>query len=96
MVMYTGIWYLVMSLAAFILYGRDKGLARRHRWRIPEKVLLCVGFFGGSPGALLGMRCFRHKTRHWYFWAVNILGLIWQAGLLLFLMMYSNDGMVSA
>lgn len=84
MLMYVGIACLAMSLAAFILYGRDKRLAKRRQWRIPEKVLLWVGFLGGSPGALLGMHCFRHKTRHWYFWAVNIAGLIWQGGLLAF------------
>ena len=26
-----------------------------------------VALLGGTPGALLGMWTFRHKTRHWYF-----------------------------
>ena len=30
-------------------------------------VLLSVGFFGGAVGALLGMKLFRHKTKHWKF-----------------------------
>ena len=65
-----------MSIVAFILYGVDKRKAKREAWRIPEAVLLGWGFFGGACGALCGMKVFRHKTKHWYFWAVNILGLI--------------------
>lgn len=71
----------VMSLVAFILYVVDKKKAQKGAWRIPESVLLGWGFFGGSIGALFAMRKFRHKTKHWYFWAVNILGLIWQIAL---------------
>ncbi len=74
-------YMLVMSLVAFILYGRDKGLAKRGARRTPEKTLLGVGFFGGAVGALFGMQTFRHKTKHWYFYAVNILGLILQLAL---------------
>ncbi len=84
-----GMYYLlfcaVMSLTAFIFYGRDKMLAREHKWRTPEKILLSLGFFGGSLGALLGMRLFRHKTKHWYFWAVNAAGLLWQAAVCIIL-----------
>ncbi|MBQ9746586.1 MAG: DUF1294 domain-containing protein [Clostridia bacterium] len=65
-----------MSIVAFILYGVDKNKAKRGVWRIPEAVLLGWGFFGGAVGALCAMKAFRHKTKHWYFWAVNILGLI--------------------
>ena len=67
-----------LSAAAFIAYGADKSKARRGAWRIPEKVLLGLSFFGGAAGGLCGVLLFRHKTRHWYFWAVNVLGLLWQ------------------
>ena len=50
-----------------LLYGADKAKARRGAWRIPEHVLLGCGICGGALGALLGMRLFHHKTRHWYF-----------------------------
>ena len=76
-----GIFLAVLSAVAFILYGVDKSRAKRGAWRIPEKVLLGLSFFGGAVGGVLGMAAFRHKTRHWYFWAVNILGLLWQAAL---------------
>ena len=65
-----------MSIVSFILYGVDKRKAKREAWRIPEAVLLGWGFFGGACGALCAMKFFRHKTKHWYFWAINILGLI--------------------
>ena len=78
-------FYIVMSLLALFLYGRDKKKAKRRKWRIPESVLLGVGFFGGAVGALLGMKLFRHKTKHGYFWIVGTLGVAWQAVLAVYL-----------
>ncbi len=65
-----------------LLYGADKAKARRGAWRIPERVLLGCGICGGALGALLGMRLFRHKTRHWYFTAINTAALLAWAALL--------------
>lgn len=61
--------YLVIAnLAAFFLMGRDKKLAKKENARrIPEKALFLSAILGGSVGAIVGMRFFRHKTRHWYF-----------------------------
>ncbi len=75
----------VMSIAAYILYAADKRKAQKKRWRTPESVLLGTGFFGGAIGALLAMQLCRHKTKHWYFWSVNLLGLLWQTALAVFL-----------
>ena len=66
-----GAFIFLMSMIAFILYGVDKRKAKKEMWRIPEAVLLNFGFFGGAIGALLGMKMFRHKTKHWYFWFFN-------------------------
>lgn len=76
---------LFMSILAFVLYFGDKKKAQRKKWRIKESTLLSLGLFGGAIGALAGMKLFRHKTKHWYFWAVNIIGLIWQTAVLLLL-----------
>ena len=42
----------------------DKLKAKRGAWRIPEATLLAVAAAGGSIGSLIGMKLFRHKTRH--------------------------------
>ena len=77
--------FAVLSLAALFLYAADKRRAKRKKWRVSESVLLSVGFLGGAVGALAAMKLFRHKTKHWYFWAVNLLGLAWQIGAVILL-----------
>lgn len=57
-------YLILMNLIAFALYGIDKRRAKQGAWRISEYTLLLVALLGGSLGALLGMRYFRHKTRH--------------------------------
>lgn len=56
-----------MNVLAFCLMGEDKRRARRGLWRIPEKNLFLAAACFGGIGGMLGMRVFRHKTRHWYF-----------------------------
>ncbi len=71
--------YLVLlSLIAFIAYGVDKKKAKSGKWRTKEKTLLLLSFLGGAFGGYPAMLIFRHKTKgeHWYFTAVNLLGLI--------------------
>jgi uncharacterized membrane protein YsdA (DUF1294 family) len=75
----------LVSLVAFFAYGLDKRKAKKGSWRTKESVLLGLGFFGGAIGALLGMKVYRHKTKHWYFWVVNVLGLSWQIGAVVYL-----------
>lgn len=57
------VYLILLNAAAFCLYGIDKKRAVRRQWRIPEKMLLGIAALGGSPGALLGMYFFHHKTR---------------------------------
>ena len=65
------VWLLVINLVTFAVYGADKRRAKRGAWRVPEKTLFLLPLLGGSVGALLGMRVFHHKTKHWYFvWGV--------------------------
>ena len=58
------IYLLSINLVSFILFGVDKRRARRSLWRISEGTLIACSIFGGSIGALYGMKFFRHKTRH--------------------------------
>lgn len=55
---------LVLNFLGFVLAGVDKRRAVRKLWRIPERQLMLVAFFGGAVGLYLGFRVFRHKTRH--------------------------------
>lgn len=61
------LYLLIMNILGFSLMGMDKAKAIRGAWRISEATLFTVALIGGSLGATLGMRLFRHKTRHWYF-----------------------------
>lgn len=57
-------YLLAANLLTFVTYGIDKYKARHKKWRIPEATLLLLAALGGSIGALLAMRVFRHKTLH--------------------------------
>ena len=61
------IYWAVLNLAGFAMMGIDKKRAIRGAWRISEASLFLTAFLGGALGCTLGMRHFRHKTRHWYF-----------------------------
>lgn len=78
-------YLILMNLIAFALYGIDKRRAKQGAWRISEYTLLLVALLGGSLGALLGMRYFRHKTRHRKFRYGMPLILLLQLGLGLYL-----------
>lgn len=54
---------LALNATAFVSFGIDKWKARTGRWRISEGTLLQLALLGGTPGAYLGRRVFRHKTR---------------------------------
>ena len=78
-------YLILMNLIVFALYGIDKRRAKQGAWRISEYTLLLVALLGGSLGALLGMRYFRHKTRHRKFRYGVPLILLLQLGLGLYL-----------
>ena len=58
------IYMAVINIVTFFLYGVDKWKAKRSKWRIEEATLLWWAAFGGSVGALLGMKVWHHKTLH--------------------------------
>lgn len=57
-------YLLAVTLLTFTTYGIDKYKARHNHWRVREASLLLLAALGGSIGALLAMRVFRHKTQH--------------------------------
>jgi uncharacterized membrane protein YsdA (DUF1294 family) len=59
------IYYLTLiNLFAFSMMGYDKQRSKKRKRRVPERHLFIYAFIGGSIGALIGMRVFRHKTQH--------------------------------
>src|SRR6187455_1139844 len=75
-VIYLGLVF-VMSAVCFTAYGLDKRLAVNGSRRVPENTLQLLALLGGWPGALLGQRQFRHKTKKVsfliVFWLVVVL-----------------------
>ncbi len=59
-----GGYILALSITGFSTMGVDKRRAEKGRWRIPERTLLLIALLGGGIGTYLGMRYFRHKTKH--------------------------------
>lgn len=58
---------MAINLVGFFAMGLDKAKAKARKWRISEKTLFGIAFFGGSIGTWIGMYLFHHKTKHWYF-----------------------------
>ena len=77
------IWLGTVSLLTLILFGWDKLMAVKNRWRIPEAALLAAALFGGGAGGLAGILLFRHKIRKPLFCVLVPLFFLLQAALLL-------------
>lgn len=58
------LYFIIINIITFIMFYTDKQKAIKHKWRIPESTLILFSFIGGSFGAYLGMKIFRHKTKH--------------------------------
>ena len=76
------VYLAVINIAAFVMYGIDKRKAEKHQWRIPEARLIMMAVCGGGAGAALGMKVFRHKTKHLKFTIlVPLFTVLWIAGI---------------
>ncbi|MYL62822.1 DUF1294 domain-containing protein [Bacillus hwajinpoensis] len=58
------IYLVLINSGSFILMGVDKRRAKKSARRISEKTLWLFIVIGGSIGGYLGMKRFRHKTKH--------------------------------
>lgn len=80
------VYMATMNAVAFVVYGVDKYKAQKAKWRIRESTLLLLAAIGGSAGAWLGMKIWRHKTRYTKFrYGVPAIFLIQLVGVLCFL-----------
>ena len=54
---------LFVNLWTILRFWQDKQRARAGERRVPERDLLGLAMIGGSPGAVIARKLFRHKTR---------------------------------
>lgn len=71
---------LLVNIVAMFRFREDKRRAEAGAWRVPESALLGLAAIGGTPGALLACRLFRHKTRKLPFATLLLLTAAVQAG----------------
>lgn len=64
LVLLLACWFAAMSLVLFALMGVDKRRAQTGGRRVRERTLFLLALLGGALGGIVGMRAFRHKTKH--------------------------------
>lgn len=55
--------YAIMSVAAFLMYAKDKNAAEWGKWRTTESTLHTLSLLGGWPGAKIAQSFLRHKSK---------------------------------
>lgn len=58
------LYIVLINILTFFIYGIDKLKAKKSKWRVSENTLIGMAIIGGSIGAWLGMKIWRHKTLH--------------------------------
>jgi len=56
------LYLLLINAITFISYGMDKRAAIKGKRRTRERTLHILALLGGSPGAFIAQKTFRHKT----------------------------------
>lgn len=69
-------YLLFVNVLTFGIYGLDKVFARRGSFRVSENILFLFSLLGGSLGAIIGMKFFRHKTKKLRFKIFNLLTFV--------------------
>ena len=54
----------VVNIITFYLMRVDKQKAIKNQFRIPERTFFLLSILGGALGTYIGMKIFRHKTKH--------------------------------
>ena len=57
------LFILIVNALNYFAFWHDKRAAKKKAQRVPEKTLLILSFFGGSPAAFIASSKFRHKTK---------------------------------
>ena len=64
MITLLGLYFLIINVIGFLLMFIDKRRSINREWRIRERTLFIISIIGGAIGSYLGMKIFRHKTKH--------------------------------
>ncbi|EJO5346747.1 DUF1294 domain-containing protein [Clostridium botulinum] len=64
MIKYLKYYFILLNLLGFLYMYIDKEKAKANKWRIKENTLFLIALMGGSIGSYVGMKLFRHKTKH--------------------------------
>ena len=79
---------LLVNLWTILRFWQDKSRALAGGWRVRETDQLGLAVIGGTPGAFLARRLFRHKTRKQPFSTHLMLIAALQAGVGLGLLLF--------
>lgn len=85
-------WTAAFSLAALGAVALDKARARRGGRRLRERTLLLLALVGGSPGLVIGLWVFRHKTQKPAFLGRLLLVVVLQALALAWFLYWRGGG----
>ncbi|WP_067843388.1 DUF1294 domain-containing protein [Amphibacillus sediminis] len=70
-------YLLLINIVGLMIMKIDKKRAKQHHWRISERTIWLIALIGGAIGVLLGMKTYRHKTKHTTFrFGLPVLALI--------------------
>ena len=78
----------LINIFTFFIYGIDKKRAKNGEWRIPEVQIHSMELLGGTIGAYIGQRCFRHKNKKKSFLATFWTVLFIQFFVIIYILKY--------
>lgn len=88
--------YLLASGYTLIAYKLDKTAAKRSHRRTPEKTLHVLALIGGWPGAIIGQKLFRHKSKKLSFQVTFWLTIILNCAALAWLLFMDGFAFIEA
>ncbi|EOR25459.1 DUF1294 domain-containing protein [Niallia alba] len=86
MITYLLIYLVVINILGYSLMMIDKKRAIKHQYRISERTLWITAILFGALGLFIGMKNFRHKTKHALFkYGLPILSVL-ELGIVLYVL----------
>ena len=86
MITYLLISLVVINILGYSLMMIDKKRAIKHQYRISERTLWITAILFGALGLFIGMKNFRHKTKHALFkYGLPILSVL-ELGIVLYVL----------